>query len=61
MDFNIEWHDRLGSTNASMRERFYAPGAMASGLVIAAHAPRGAAPIQLDTQHSGRREHDAYD
>ena len=36
MDFNIEWHDRLGSTNASMRERFYAPGAMASGLVIAA-------------------------
>ena len=37
MDFNIEWHDRLGSTNASMRERFYAQGTMASGLVIAAH------------------------
>lgn len=36
MDFDIEWHDRLGSTNACMRERFYAPGAMASGLVIAA-------------------------
>lgn len=36
MDFKIEWHDRLGSTNARMRERFYAPGAMASGLVIAA-------------------------
>lgn len=36
MNFDIEWHDRLGSTNAHMRERFYAPGAMASGLVIAA-------------------------
>ncbi len=36
MDFNIEWHDRLGSTNARMRERFYATDAMASGLVIAA-------------------------
>lgn len=36
MDFQIEWHDRLGSTNAHMRERFHASGKMASGLVIAA-------------------------
>jgi BirA family biotin operon repressor/biotin-[acetyl-CoA-carboxylase] ligase len=36
MDFDIEWHDRLGSTNASTRERFYAQGTMPSGLVIAA-------------------------
>jgi BirA family biotin operon repressor/biotin-[acetyl-CoA-carboxylase] ligase len=37
MDFDIEWHDRLGSTNASMRERFYERGTIPSGLVIAAH------------------------
>ena len=36
MDFDIEWHDRLGSTNAGMRERFYASGTLPSGLVIAA-------------------------
>lgn len=36
MDFEIEWHDRLGSTNASMRERFYTQGMLPSGLVIAA-------------------------
>lgn len=36
MKFDIEWHDRLGSTNACMRERFYASGKITSGLVIAA-------------------------
>ena len=36
MDFDIEWHDRLGSTNACMRERFHASESMPSGLVIAA-------------------------
>jgi BirA family biotin operon repressor/biotin-[acetyl-CoA-carboxylase] ligase len=36
MEFDIEWHDRLGSTNACMRERFYTSGAMVPGLVIAA-------------------------
>ena len=36
MDFQIEWHDRLGSTNTGMRERFYASGTMVSGFVIAA-------------------------
>jgi BirA family biotin operon repressor/biotin-[acetyl-CoA-carboxylase] ligase len=37
MDFNIEWHDRLGSTNAYLRERFYRDAEMPSGLVAAAH------------------------
>jgi len=36
MHFNIDWHDRLGSTNATMRERFFAPGSIGHGLVIAA-------------------------
>jgi BirA family biotin operon repressor/biotin-[acetyl-CoA-carboxylase] ligase len=34
--FNIEWHDRLGSTNTFMRERFQAGGRIASGWVVAA-------------------------
>jgi BirA family biotin operon repressor/biotin-[acetyl-CoA-carboxylase] ligase len=37
MDFNIEWHDRLGSTNAFLRERFYKDPATTSRLVVAAH------------------------
>jgi len=36
MHFEIEWHDRLGSTNASMRERFNQQRSLQSGLVIAA-------------------------
>ncbi len=37
MDFEIEWHDRLGSTNTAMRERFLQPGSIGDGLVIVAH------------------------
>lgn len=36
MDFDIEWHDRLGSTNAALRERFLGTENICSGLVIAA-------------------------
>jgi len=36
MQFNIDWHDRLGSTNATMREHFFASGSISHGLVIAA-------------------------
>ncbi len=36
MRFRIEWHDRLGSTNTFMRERFYAGDYMQSGQVVAA-------------------------
>ncbi len=36
MDFRIEWHDRLGSTNTCMRDRFYHHNGIANGYVIAA-------------------------
>lgn len=36
MDFKIVWHDRLGSTNATMRERFFAESGIKNGLIIAA-------------------------
>jgi len=36
MDFHIEWHDRLASTNAFMRDRFYREGGIPSGSIVAA-------------------------
>lgn len=36
MNFRIEWHDRLGSTNAALRERFYDQDNIKNGLLIAA-------------------------
>lgn len=36
MFFEIEWHERLDSTNASMRDRFYRDKGIRSGWVIAA-------------------------
>ncbi len=36
MDFETEWHDRVGSTNTALRERFYAQNRTKSGLIIAA-------------------------
>jgi len=36
MHFDIEWHDRLGSTNGTMRERLNAQESIGNGLVIAA-------------------------
>lgn len=36
MRFNIEWHDRLASSNSFLRERFLNDPEMASGLVAAA-------------------------
>lgn len=41
MDFHIEWHDRLGSTNTSLRERFYQTDRIRSGLIIAAREQTG--------------------
>ncbi|MBN2684423.1 MAG: biotin--[acetyl-CoA-carboxylase] ligase [Pontiellaceae bacterium] len=37
MNFRIEWHERLGSTNATLRERFYNQDNIQNGLLIAAH------------------------
>lgn len=37
MDFRIEWHDRLASTNTTLQERLLADPAMPGGLVVAAH------------------------
>ncbi|WP_372846968.1 biotin--[acetyl-CoA-carboxylase] ligase [Pontiella sp.] len=36
MEFNIEWHDRLGSTNACLKERLLQGFEIPSGLIIAA-------------------------
>jgi len=36
MNFNIEWHDRLGSTNAFLRERFSQGIELRSGTIVAA-------------------------
>ncbi|MCK5675434.1 MAG: biotin--[acetyl-CoA-carboxylase] ligase [Verrucomicrobia bacterium] len=36
MDFNVEWHDRLGSTNAFLRERFSQGMELPSGTIVAA-------------------------
>ncbi len=36
MNFTIEWHDRLGSTNACMKERFLSGEKIADGTLIAA-------------------------
>ena len=36
MDFNIEWHDRLGSTNAYLRDRFSRGLELRSGTIVAA-------------------------
>ena len=36
MNFNIEWHDRLGSTNAFLRERFSQGMELRSGTIVAA-------------------------
>ncbi len=41
MDFHVEWHNRLGSTNTSLRERFYETGGIRSGLIIAAREQTG--------------------
>ena len=41
MDYTIEWHDRLGSTNAAIRERIIAGKSIDSGLVIAARDQTG--------------------
>ena len=37
MDFQIEWFDKLASTNATMRERFLQGVRTQSGFIIAAH------------------------
>ena len=37
MDFQIEWFDKLASTNATMRERFLRGEATRSGHIVAAH------------------------
>jgi len=37
MDFNVEWHDRLGSTNAYLRNRFSHGLELLSGTIVAAH------------------------
>lgn len=36
MNFTIEWHDRLGSTNADLREKFNSQQNLQDGLLIAA-------------------------
>lgn len=36
MEFHVEWYDRLGSTNATLRERFQTDPGIQSGLLIAA-------------------------
>jgi BirA family biotin operon repressor/biotin-[acetyl-CoA-carboxylase] ligase len=36
MKFTVEWFERLASTNATMRERFYAGADLRNGLIIAA-------------------------
>lgn len=36
MKFDVEWHDRVGSTNGTMRERVTSSGGVGNGLVIAA-------------------------
>lgn len=36
MEFSIEWHDRLESTNAGLKERFFSGSAIADGTLIAA-------------------------
>lgn len=41
MNFNIEWHDRLGSTNAFLRERFSQGMELRSGTIVAAREQTG--------------------
>ncbi len=36
MDFNVEWHDRLGSTNAFLRNRFFQGTKLRSGTIVVA-------------------------
>ncbi|MEN7972659.1 MAG: biotin--[acetyl-CoA-carboxylase] ligase [Verrucomicrobiota bacterium] len=36
MEFRIEWHDRLGSTNAYLRDRFFGDRKLHSGTIVAA-------------------------
>ena len=47
MDFEIEWHDRLGSTNAFLRECVYSDPRIASGRVVA---------VRDQTDGRGRQE-----
>jgi BirA family biotin operon repressor/biotin-[acetyl-CoA-carboxylase] ligase len=37
MNFTIAWHDRLGSTNADLREKFHTQQNLQDGLLVAAH------------------------
>ena len=41
MDFEIEWHERLGSTNVALRARFYSEYSTPSGLILAAREQSG--------------------